>query len=79
MKTTYVIQGYSKFQHRKTISLVANPPIQCLSKEQALSHLSILAKQYTGAIAASQEYNSKNGELGELSIFARFGEVPDLI
>lgn len=79
MKTTYIIQGYSRFQHRKNVSLVANPPIQCLSKEQALSHLSILAKQYTGAIAASQEYNSKNGELGQLSIIARFGEVPERV
>ncbi|MGO3859998.1 hypothetical protein AB8Q18_03610 [Neisseriaceae bacterium CLB008] len=79
MKTTYVIQGYSRFQHRKNVSLVANPPIQCDSKEQAMSHLTILAKQYSGAIAASQEYNSKNGELGKLSILARFGDVPELV
>ena len=76
MKTTYIVQGFSRQKEGKKTKLIADTAFQFKTEHEALIRAEKLSDKRAGVIAAKQEYDEETGEYGEVKILVRYGEVP---
>lgn len=76
MKTTYIVQGYSKQKDGKKTKLIADTALSFKTEQEALIRAEKMSAVRVGVIAASQEYDEDTGEYGEVKILAKYGELP---
>ena len=72
MKTVYIVQGFS----RQGTKLISDTAIPCRNELEALNRAERLADKRAGVIAVAQEYDEDSGEYGELTVLAKYGEIP---
>lgn len=76
MKTTYIVQTFTRQGTGRKSRLVNDSPMQFNSADEAIRRAEKFSKTKLGVIAISQQYDEDTGEMGEGKVLAQFGEVP---
>lgn len=76
MKTTYIVQTFTRQGAGRKSRLVPDTPMQFNDSAEAIRRAEGFSKTKTGVIAISQQYDEETGEMGEGKVLAQYGEVP---
>ena len=77
METGYVVIAFSEQAKKGKGATIPPQQYKCTSESDAISRAGRLAASFIGVVAVSQKYDPKSGELGEATIIAEHGQIPE--
>ena len=77
METGYVVIAFSEQAKKGKGATIPPQQYKCSSESDAISRAGRLAASFIGVVAVSQKYDPKSGELGEATIIAEHGLIPE--
>lgn len=76
MKTTYVVQCFSKQKNSKKNELVPDTPLQFKTEHEAVGRAERMTDKRIGVVAFSQDFDEATDEFGDMKVLFKFGELP---